>query len=300
MSTRGSDHGGSRNNMDTNRSRVSSPPGKGGGTSKASLGAAQWDADGPGKGDYKWTDQFLTNPAFSLNPWASIANGLEAEYFELKKVSDFFDYGKKNVPSNNYGGAILSCGITKGRLKLTLKIKSVSGGLLVGASRLDMPVGVHWLEHQNCNGMVWLYQCPGGGFWNGPKQVLASDMPQSAEGRKRAAASQAGSTREVLKQGESSYSVQSTDSKRPPGVSPQGSQASVGSGAKPGVSPQGSTHSVGKPKPGVSPQGSTHSVGKSKSGSKEKGKAGGGIKPGVSPQNSKSSVSSAAGSKKHS
>jgi len=59
-----------------------------------------------------------------------VAIGLETEYFEVKKVSDFFDYSKKNAPTNAYGGAILGCGIAKGKLKVTYKIKGVAGGAL--------------------------------------------------------------------------------------------------------------------------------------------------------------------------
>ena len=83
---------------------------------------------------------------------SQVATGLETEYFELKKTVDFFDYAKKGAPTNSYGGAILGCGINKGRLKTQFTIKCVSGGLLLGACRMDIPVAVHWLEHNNCSG----------------------------------------------------------------------------------------------------------------------------------------------------
>lgn len=56
-----------------------------------------------------------------------VGDGLEASYFELKKTGDFFDY-KKGSPANMYGGAVLSVGIPKGRLKCQFKVKTICGG----------------------------------------------------------------------------------------------------------------------------------------------------------------------------
>jgi hypothetical protein len=181
-----------------------------------------------------------------------VAIGLETEYFEVKKISDFFDYSKKNAPTNAYGGAILGCGIAKGKLKVTYKIKGVAGGalpslayrhssrvvclrqshadgghlmmllhlvevdiphsslrpsqararatrcadivrvadlalevgfshasagILIGCCRMEIPVSQHWLENGNCQGMVWVYQCPGGAFFNGPQRVSYQPPP---------------------------------------------------------------------------------------------------------------------------
>jgi hypothetical protein len=58
-----------------------------------------------------------------------VGEGLEASYFELKKTADFFEY-KKGAPANLYGGALLSVGIPKGRLKCQLRVKTLCGGNL--------------------------------------------------------------------------------------------------------------------------------------------------------------------------
>lgn len=55
-------------------------------------------------------------------------SGLEAEYFEMKKTTDFFQYKKSSAPANVYGGALLNVGIPKGRLKCAFRIRTICGG----------------------------------------------------------------------------------------------------------------------------------------------------------------------------